>query len=302
MVIGTSNGKQYEDMLHMHATPYFEAQDTGEQAPGLDTLDQNIVTPNQMQQNKDVNKDPRNIYNDQGEIVDYDFWKPEKKGEELKPMLPLPNTDLKSMERLPLPKDDSSAPATVQTVSDITTNTGVTITDVDIEKAMGIGMSFSGGGLTTKNVTPMRKAANDNLTKDKQPYNPREPNMIGDDAVDAVIDQSYKDVAKNYLERHDLKADQAKLLRESLDSGWNDISKKKYENNTKRLEEITPKETKPQMSPEEYKAKTERRLEEMKTNGAEIDKLYNKGKLSEIEEARLRKLQKRWETVFDDID
>ena len=88
MGIGTSNGKYYDDELHLESAPY------------LDTRDNNVIDPSKFQRDKAVGQDPRNIYDDQGNLVDYDF----------DPSL--------TIEQLPKPDKHSMAPATIQTVAD----------------------------------------------------------------------------------------------------------------------------------------------------------------------------------------
>ncbi len=45
----------------------------------LDTKDQNVIDPEKYVRNKEVSSDPRNIYDDQGNIVDYDMKDHSKK-------------------------------------------------------------------------------------------------------------------------------------------------------------------------------------------------------------------------------
>lgn len=164
MVIGTSNGNIYEDMLHMEARN-FDVNDTGEQKPELDTLDQNVVTPDQYAKNKAIADDPKNIYDDQGNLVDYDFW----------------GTGPKAQPQITIPEKRSESPATVQTVSDW----GVKM--YGINPMLDLENSVSGGG---GGVVPFRpKPKNDN---EAGLYNPREPNMIGSKEMDAHIDRTWK--------------------------------------------------------------------------------------------------------------
>lgn len=63
MGIGTSLGAYFEDDFnHQAGVPYI---------PKI--KDDNSVTPDDMLSNKEINTDPKNIYDDQGNIVDYDM-------------------------------------------------------------------------------------------------------------------------------------------------------------------------------------------------------------------------------------
>lgn len=54
-------GAYYDDAFHQAAAQWDPKYDDNE------------LTPSQMQSNKDLNSDPRNITDDSGNIVDYDL-------------------------------------------------------------------------------------------------------------------------------------------------------------------------------------------------------------------------------------
>jgi len=73
MSVGSSTGEHFEDVLHSQVGRFFvDNQQSVKDPEG--TQDQNIVTPQQIEDSKRINADPKNIYDDQGNIVDYDFW------------------------------------------------------------------------------------------------------------------------------------------------------------------------------------------------------------------------------------
>lgn len=116
----------------------------------------------------------------------------------------------------------------VHKASDIKTASPlVTITDADIDKGMGLGMSFSGGGLTTGKVLPMRKAANDNHVSKPgdEPfpwlYNPNEPNMIGSKEMDAGMEASWNRMVRG----QQIVADRQTLINTQSERALNDIEK-----------------------------------------------------------------------------
>lgn len=99
----------------------------------------------------------------------------------------------------------------VHKVSDIKTASPlVTITDEDIDKAMGLGMSFSGGGLTTGKVLPMRRAANDNKKL-----------QIDDPVMDAGIEASWDRMVRG----QQIVADRQTLINTQSERTLNDIEK-----------------------------------------------------------------------------
>lgn len=114
-------------------------------------------------------------------------------------------------------------------VSDIKTSSPlVTITDEDIDKGMGLAMSFSGGGLTTTEgkVLQMRKAANDNRS---DLYNPREPNMIGDNSVDDAIDKSWKAMADKLEQGRGIIEERAKMMVILNERNFTEFEKARWE-------------------------------------------------------------------------
>lgn len=156
----------------------------------VETNDNNIVTPPEIKRNKEL----------------YDVEMTELGGIEVKNQMPFPdnnNPDTDFKNRFPsdmkpsgilndLKKPTGETVPLIRKISDITTSTGVTITDEDIDKAINLGLSFSGGGLSIRKGPQMRKGANDNLPKDKQPYNPSEPDMLGNAWIDEALEASWK--------------------------------------------------------------------------------------------------------------
>lgn len=102
--------------------------------------------------------------------------------------------------------DDTPIP-----ISDIRTASPlVTITDADIDKGVSLGMSFSGGGLSTKNVTPFRRAANDNKKL-----------QIDDPVMDANIEDSWNRMVRG----QQIVADRQTLINTQSERTLNDIEK-----------------------------------------------------------------------------
>lgn len=102
--------------------------------------------------------------------------------------------------------DDTPIP-----VSDIKTASPlVIITDEDIDKGMGLALSFSGGGLTTGKVLPMRKAANDNKKL-----------QIDDPVMDAGIEATWDRMVRG----QQIVADRQTLINAQSERALNDIEK-----------------------------------------------------------------------------
>lgn len=82
MPISDSKGGFYEDEFHHAAAGWESKYDDNVIQPSVVTgqfsedFDNNIKMPTQMMRDKTLGSDPRNIYNDQGDIVDYDLKLP----------------------------------------------------------------------------------------------------------------------------------------------------------------------------------------------------------------------------------
>lgn len=163
MGIGTSKGAYYEDQFHYSQSQW---------DPKYDTNDKNVLAPDTVQRNKDLNSDPNNITDDGGNIVDYDFSGKSVKDLQLIPKIeqqgfkmPFPNNnnpDTDFVNRFPnlppsgilndLKKPGDTVPPLARKIDYQTSNPLVTITDQDIDQATSLALSFSGGGLTTKGI------------------------------------------------------------------------------------------------------------------------------------------------------
>lgn len=112
----------------------------------------------------------------------------------------------------------------------------VTITNEDIDKGMGLAMSFSGGGLSTIRRGPqVRKGANDNAPV----YNPREPNMIGSKEIDDSIDAGFRAFTEKSNKITELYSERAELHNIRKERDWSDIDLARYNKIGKEINKVT---------------------------------------------------------------
>lgn len=72
MPIGTTSGKHYEDSwAQILGQELEEVPQDNNETPGSGTRDRNVIHPDQFFRSREIQNDPNNIYNDQGDIVDY---------------------------------------------------------------------------------------------------------------------------------------------------------------------------------------------------------------------------------------
>lgn len=117
------------------------------------------------------------------------------------------NNELSTNEVMPKPDEEPK----VIPIADIKTASPlVTITDEDIDKGIGLALSFSGGGLTTGKVLPMRKAANDNKKL-----------QIDDPVMDAGIQASWDRMVRG----QQIVTDRQTLINTQSERALNDIEK-----------------------------------------------------------------------------
>lgn len=134
------------------------------------------------------------------------------------------NNELSTNEVMPKPDEEPK----IIPVADIKTASPlVTITDEDIDKGMALGLSFSGGGLSTNKVIPMRKAANDN----------KPSGVIERPELESIL-KSWDIQVARHQRGNDIIQESDKLMQILTTRNWNDLEKHRFNKLTKEHEEL----------------------------------------------------------------